>query len=189
MEFENSQFDDERLDEALKQYSAAEPRAGLESRILANLASERERLNGRRWHWHWIAATLAFGIAVLVGSFLTRKPDYQRANVLNEAPITKGSQGMTPHGPSDYKTVVALRPTNHGKSQRPIEPARTEPRFEQFPSPRPLNEQEEMLARYVREWRPQAVMVARARAELLKRELAGFLEESPSSGQTRDLQQ
>jgi hypothetical protein len=33
------------------------------------------------------------------------------------------------------------------------------------------------------------VMVARARAKLLKQELAGFLEDPPSSGQPRDLQQ
>jgi hypothetical protein len=60
------------------------------------------------------------------------------------------------------------------KSQRHVAKVRTEPHLEQFPSPTPLNEQEEMLVRYVRERRQEAVMVARARAELLKQELADF---------------
>jgi len=60
------------------------------------------------------------------------------------------------------------------KSQRHVAQVRTEPHLEQFPSPTPLNEQEEMLVRYVRERRQEAVMVARARAELLKQELADF---------------
>jgi len=188
MEFENSQLDDERLDEALKTYGTAEPRAGLENRMLANLAAERERRTGRSSHWQWIAATLAFGVAVVVGFFLTRKPDSPRGSVVNEAPITNTNQGIPPFGTSDHKTVVALRPTNHRKSQHQVTEAGIEVRLEQFPSHAPLNEQEEMLVRYVRERRQEAVMVARARAELLKQELAGFLEESPSSGQPRDLQ-
>jgi hypothetical protein len=189
MDFENSQFDDEPLDVALKQYSAAEPRAGLESRILANLASERDGLNGRRWHWQWIAATLGIGMAAVVGLFLAQKPDSPRIHTVNESAITNIHNGAMPPAISDRTVLPAPRPTVHRGSQGHDAWARTEPRLDQFPSPAPLNEQEELLARYVRERRQEAVMVARARAKLLKQELAGFLEDPPSSGQPRDLQQ
>jgi hypothetical protein len=183
MELENSEFDDERLDQALKKYGRAEPRAGLESRILANLAAERERLAGPSWRLRFMAATLAFGVVVVAGYFLMQKPDSLSVNVVSKAPITNRSQGVSPPKISDH---LELRPPNHRMHQPHIEARRTEVRFEQFPSPRPLNQQEEMLARYVRERRQEAVMVARARAELLKQELPGFLGGSPSSGQARE---
>jgi hypothetical protein len=46
-----------------------------------------------------------------------------------------------------------------------------EPRLNQFPSPAPLNEQEELLARYVQSRHPEAVMVARVRAEIERQNL------------------
>jgi len=172
----NGDFDEQRLNEALKRYGEAEPRPGLESRILRILAAERERSVGRGWHWRLAAATLAFGIIAVVGFLLARKPDPPRLNVVTGAPITNPGQGKAPARPSDHKTVVALRPNKQGKSQRhvAVAKARTEPRLEQFPSPIPLTEQEQMLARYVRERPQEAVMVARARAELLRAELLRF---------------
>ncbi len=174
MDFERTQFDDDRLDEALKKYGAAEPRAGLESRILANLSGERENLAWRHSHWRLPAATIAFGVAVVVGFFLTRKPDSPHVNVVNQTSLTENQEISRP-AISDPIPPVALGAIAHvKKSQRHVAQVRTEPHLEQFPSPTPLNEQEEMLVRYVRERRQEAVMVARARAELLKQELADF---------------
>jgi hypothetical protein len=186
MELENGRFDDERLDQALKKYGRAEPRAGLESRIVANLAAERERRAGPSWRLRFMAATLAFGVVAVVGYCLMQKLHSLSVRVVSTAPITNRSQGVSPPKISDH---LELRPPNHRMRHPHIGSRRPEVRFEQFPSPRPLNEQEEMLARYVRERRQEAVLVARARAELLKQELPGFLGESPSSGQARELQQ
>ena len=44
------------------------------------------------------------------------------------------------------------------------------PKLEQFPSPSPMNEQEKMLARYVRKFPQRAALVARAQTELQKRD-------------------
>jgi hypothetical protein len=52
-----------------------------------------------------------------------------------------------------------------------------------------LSEQEEMLVRYVRERRQEATMVARARAELLKQELAEFGWQTPLPEKTDDVNQ
>jgi hypothetical protein len=45
------------------------------------------------------------------------------------------------------------------------------PRLEQFPSPEPLSEQEEFLARYVEQFPHEAVLVARAQTQLMKQEM------------------
>lgn len=60
---------DQWLDEALKQYGAAEPRFGLEQRVLTNIrASEQERPRARWWRWMpafaAIAAVIVIGVAV-----------------------------------------------------------------------------------------------------------------------------
>jgi hypothetical protein len=45
------------------------------------------------------------------------------------------------------------------------------PKLDQFPSPHPLSEQEELLQRYVAENPERAVLVARARMEVQERDL------------------
>ena len=42
------------------------------------------------------------------------------------------------------------------------------PKADQFPSPLPLSEQEQMLARYVAKHRDRAVLMARAQTELIR---------------------
>jgi hypothetical protein len=171
----SSDFEERRLDEALRKYGEAEPRSGLEGRILANLAAERERLAERRWLWRLTAATVGLGLVAVIGFLLTQRSDIPRLDVAKQAPIANASQKITVSVIPDHGSV-ALKPRTHQKSERRITSARTEPSLEQFPSPTPLNEQEEMLARYVRERRQEATMVARARAELLKTELLMFQE-------------
>jgi hypothetical protein len=49
-----------------------------------------------------------------------------------------------------------------------------EPKLDQFPSPRPLSKQEELLARYAREHPQEANLIAQAQAELEKQDLLEF---------------
>src|ERR1035438_9480363 len=56
---------DRELNAALTKY-AAEPRTGLEERVLANLHTERARVPaGTRWHWSLTAAATAIVIVAL----------------------------------------------------------------------------------------------------------------------------
>lgn len=170
----NSDFD-ERLDEALQKYGAAEPRDGLESRILANLAAEAEHATVRGWHWGWIAAPVAIGLVAVVLISILLKPHSGDVKVAKQVSVTtKIIQERKPPAAPDQKILSVERARRHQKLAHPVAIAGTEPRLEQFPSPTPLNEQEQMLARYVRERRQEAVVVARARAELLKTEMARF---------------
>jgi hypothetical protein len=182
----SNDLDERRLEEALKKYGEAEPRPGLEIRILANLSAKREQLASKPWRWRLAAATLALGGVALVGLLIMRRPEAPRVNVTKEVPIAVPSRGTALSVTPDRKIVSGRRPSIHRNSERHVA-IQTEPRLEQFPSPHPLNVQEEMLARYIRERREEAVMVARARAELLKQELAGF--PGNSSEPTEDTQE
>jgi hypothetical protein len=64
--------------------------------------------------------------------------------------------------------------THSRTSARSSESTRDSPHLSQFPSPQPLNAQEEILARYVRENAQEAVLLAQARAALLKKDLLEF---------------
>src|SRR5260221_9831170 len=58
---------DRALDAALAQYSAIEPRTGLEDRILANLRAEQVHAHDRAW-WRWaVAAACATVVFVIIG--------------------------------------------------------------------------------------------------------------------------
>ena len=165
------------LDGVLKQYSNVEPRTGLEARLLANIRIERERIGDRRWSW--IAALAATAVAAVLGAimFLIRKPDVRPQAVAIHA---------TPGSIAKDATAATMKPLfADGQSRsfsrrrvRPIGPAIVpvddSPKLEQFPSPRPLSEQEELLARYVAERPQEARLVAHAQAELLQRDLLEF---------------
>ena len=157
---------DRWLDGALRQYGNAEPRAGLERRILANLESAaQDQSRGRTWLWAWGTAALMACIVVAVWIGIdwhhATKRTFATANPPNAGASTRGSQ-------SDPRQVAAA-PHHVGRHSMPpnIEAAK-EPRLEQFPSARPLSEQEQLLARYVAELPEEAVMVAHAQLERQK---------------------
>src|SRR6185369_8134435 len=55
------------LDEALSEYSAAEPRLGLEQRVLNRVRGE-EKVRAQRWSfWKWMPAFAAIAAAAIIG--------------------------------------------------------------------------------------------------------------------------
>jgi hypothetical protein len=165
------------LDALLKQYGEAEPRPGLEGRVWANLRTELEPGTDGRWSW---AAGLGVLLAVMVGGgiFWARGP--------GALPETTSGQRSAPAvlkaGPAQLATTEARSPADSAllssvprtAARRSTAAVADEPRLEQFPSPRPLSEQEEMLARYVQEETQEAKLVAKAQTEMLKKELLEF---------------
>jgi|SRR5579864_581254 hypothetical protein len=167
---------DRWLDGALQQYGNPEPRTGLERRILANLKlAAQDESDSRSWWWAFATATLMACIAVAVWFGIdlhhATKKTVATANPANVGASTKRSQSAPPQ--------VATLP-HHVKrhSMRANIEAAKEPRLEQFPSARPLSEQEQMLSRYVREFPEQAVLVAQAQAESQKELDRLFADES-----------
>jgi hypothetical protein len=170
---------EERLDAAWKQYSYIEPRLGLEGRILASVQAERNRLIFRPWRrWPATAATLLVVVTGLVFLILW-KPTRPVPGVTRSAAVSE-ARSQPPNVVSQPRASVRFPLTRKVRRKR-LAPAFAEPRLDQFPSPMPLSGQEEMLARYVQERPQEAMMVARARAELLKTELLKFQQPQAAS--------
>jgi hypothetical protein len=153
---------DKWLDTALHEYGSAEPRMGLEGLVLANLAAEQVRAGTRRW-WVWgtVAATACVGVLVWVGEMNHRPAAGNVAgNAISAVPKVNEVDRQPDVGRPVVETVQRRTPP---RSARRIEVAR-EPRLSQFPSPRPLSEQERLLVRYVEESPDEAVLIAKEQA-------------------------
>jgi hypothetical protein len=152
---------DEWLDIALQQYGNAEPRLGLESRILGSMEAARERaVLGRPFGWLFAAASLAVVlIAIFIGIWHRPLAAPQR--------VAGQQTGGNAVPQSGVQTIPAARPRHTGTKlplRRQTHLARAElarePKLEQFPSPRPLSEQELLLTRYAKRFPTEARLIA-----------------------------
>ena len=172
---------DHTLDAALAMYASVEPRAGLEDRVLANLRAEpRQTLRPR--FWHWTAAVAMAAVLIAVAGVLRWKSRTPPVETTQRPPTTTlAAQPRTNIAPSENGNGVHLphrvvsRALSHS---RPSVAIATPPKLEHFPSPQPLSEQERILADYVAQFQDQAVLVARARMESLRRDQADNAEPS-----------
>jgi hypothetical protein len=133
-------FVDEMLRASLRHYASAEPRPGLEGRVLAGVQS-RQRAARHRAAWAWAIGATA--VAAMVVLFVIHGPRHQTVQlpVTAKAPanvaapavaeIARPAQPLLPHHtrPSTARSWVDRRP-------------------QQFPTPRPLSEQEKLLLVY-----------------------------------------
>jgi len=153
---------DEWLDKALQQYGNAEPRIGLESRILANMeAAGKRALFGYSYGWLLAAATTA---TVLIGLWLGVW--HRPLEITKKGPTTQIAGGVGKQmGP---KIAPAARPRHigtklpllrHPNAAAAVESARG-PRLEQFPSPRPPSKQEVLLTQYAEHFPAEARLIA-----------------------------
>lgn len=170
MELDNRKRQVDRwLDAAIKQYDAVEPRADLEQEILRGLrtAQGRPRIG-------WLVFAAAMVALLIVGVLIST-----RYNGVQRGPI-----GKTVEPAIDGRNVASISKTSvhpsaaSGIRRRKPRQNATEANAQswpvQFPTPHPLSEQERLLAQYVRERPNEARLVARARAELLQRDLLDF---------------
>ena len=158
---------DQWLDTALQEYGSAEPRMGLESRILANLAAEKASFGARRRRWLWVfgaaAAMTAVVIVVWLGSGTSTR---SRSSGNFEGNATSTTQKAS-EGNARSEVEQSVKATV--QRRRPHFTKATEaPRLSQFPSPQPLSEQEQMLVRYVTESPNEAVLIAQQQADWQK---------------------
>ncbi|MGA7928752.1 MAG: hypothetical protein WCA20_22500 [Candidatus Sulfotelmatobacter sp.] len=163
---------DRELDAALAKFATVEPRTGLEERVLANLRAEHaaEHSWGR---WPVLGATAAVVIVVAVS--LLWQPGEPTPDITTHLPATtvQGDKQTGMHiaakdmGTLDHPAVPTAikRPTRPGV-RHPQALVASGPRLDQFPSPRPLSEEEKLLVRYVQDFPHEAVIIAKEQAEL-----------------------
>jgi hypothetical protein len=146
---------DQWLESALSQYGKAEPRVGLESRVLANVQAERNRIASRRPWWWAIgtAAALAAVVAVVWVGENSRKRN--PASVVETSTTTQHEEarraiqpGPAPHSANTAKESAQSRP-----ARRPIGDlvVASTPKLDQFPSRRNMSEGESLLAQRLKE--------------------------------------
>ncbi|SRR6266567_6296091 len=160
---------DQWLDAALQESGNAEPRMGLDGRILANLAAEKAGMTAWRRRWWAFGVVAAMAVVVVVlwsGSGSSYRKSARKLANNTPSAAQKTSRGNAP--PEIERSVEAtVQPRTRQHPAKTVEAAKAQ-RLSQFPSPRPLSEQEQLLARYVRESPGEAVMVAQAQAERQK---------------------
>jgi len=194
---ENDELDRE-LNAALATYATVEPRAGLEERVLANLRAERTRVPERHW-WRWSVAAALAAVAIVAIALAWRlgKPSQF---VVKDRPSTT-TPVTTKQVPQPSGTQLATNRRGNGVRPQAPRPAQktaghhalpvvmaAQPRLDQFPSPRPLSEQEKILASYVAEYPEHAVLIARARTEALRKDQEEEMR-AAGEGNDRDSQQ
>jgi len=183
---------DRELDAALAKYAAVEPRAGLEERVLANLRAQEAGVRNHAW-WRWSVAVALAAVVVAVLIVGWRSGKSSRPVIVNHpstpapganAPRTKvaangGAKQLRPAGQGSNRAATVLRP-------QPTVVAGVSPKLDQFPSPQPLSEQETILQNYVAQYPEQALLLARARSEALRRDQFEEIQASPSGDQASD---
>ena len=168
---------DELLDSMLSEYSSAEPRPGLETRVLAKVreAEGREAPAWRNWKWLW-AGVAAAAAALLLGRWMDKlRPRTRPSNSVvqihqpaQDAPRAQRSAQAAP--PVQQKAPAgqtgAMRHRGAGHTQAPLQNAALalNQRPAVFPTPTPLSEQEQLLLRYMART-PREEMVAQSHAE------------------------
>ncbi len=184
---------DRELDAALGNYAAAEPRAEIEERILANLRAARKEASFRSW-WGWPAmgtlAALVVAVVLLAVRFgqqalnrtipigdgrllaVTRPAGSQAAENNRLNGDASPAAGKTAMRGADLHLRPRPRIRLHLHPHSGENESVAAPKLDVFPSPQPLSEQERMLAAYVAQHRRQAVLIARARMAELKEDLA-----------------
>jgi len=145
---------DEWLDKGLAEYGNAEPRAGLENRILANLSAEKNRMSGRR-RWWWALSAVSAVVVVVVSVWLGTRPNQPRAPAReNKAARVETFEraGETPAQMSTGSPSGKLA-NSTGAGDRDAHSSRSRmanrPELDQFPSARPLSDQVKLLLEYV----------------------------------------
>jgi hypothetical protein len=168
---------DQLLDKTLAEYGNAEPRFGLENRVVASLEAEGARIAGQR-RWWWILGTVSATAAVAAVVWMGDGPADSHAKFQPAGAAVRSQSAATaiategdPSGPGTGVSS-ANRPTRIKASLRAIRPhpgeqlAKATPKLEQFPSPVPLSEQEKILARYITQYPEHALLIARAQTAL-----------------------
>ena len=174
---------DRVLDAAIAKYAAVEPRTGLEERVLANLRSAAPLANGAWWRWSLAAALAAVLLIVVTLAWRSRAPSHP---AIAHHPTSTEHRNAGPEKDVAHHdaNVIPRRPRlahrNQALGSPPVVAA--VPKLDQFPSPHPLSEQEQILASYVAQFHDEAVLVARARTEAMERDREQEMREAGSDG-------
>jgi len=175
------------LDAGLALYAAVEPRPGLEERVLANLRMERAKALQRAW-WRWSLAGAAAIVFVVVVVAWRRDSLFRPTISSHSLAVSDSLRPKTIATSDDQQTQARAQafqpmPRVHQR-MRPTVAKELQPKLDQFPSPQPLSEQEQLLARYVAQHHEEAVLIARASTAPLQEDREEETQETEAGSNT-----
>jgi len=143
---------------------------------LANLSSEVNYSGspkvaiGLRWRYVFGTAVLAVGVLAALWSGMRTSRESETPTPVVKLNSGSGTAAGSMNTPTGNRRFVAPQVSEFRSRSTarhlPRQSATTrEPRGGQFPSPRPLSEQEQLLVTCVRSHRDEAIFMARAQAE------------------------
>ena len=143
---------DQVLDSLLANYSSAEPRPGLGTRILANLrdAEEKEAAHGWwdfKWLWTGVVTAAIIVAAVLISGRHRVAPPTNVVVRTSPAVPKPEIQPQTPAVRNETARIHRRKPSAPTMPQNATLALRERPAV--FPTPTPLSEQEKLLLSYV----------------------------------------
>jgi hypothetical protein len=143
---------DEMLDSMLANYSSAEPRPGLETRILANLREAEKKAPQGWWNFKWIwagvvAAAIIMAAVLVSGRHRTAPPTNTVVETSQPAPQPE-IQTHAPIARQKTARIHRRKPSAVPTVQQNAALALNK-RPAIFPTPTPLSEQEKLLLSYV----------------------------------------
>lgn len=154
---------DDLLDGALKRYGEVEPRIGLEGRVLAMLAgTDRQPHWSKHWIWGLGLAVVGSMAIAVVAVLLMRIPRTHEQPIAVHPSAGVYDETLTQKVSTPTQRKPRARAVRVGRIQPELAKA---PRRREFPSPRPLSEQERLLKTYVSNFPQEAALVAREQAE------------------------
>lgn len=151
---------DKMLDSLLANYSSAEPRPGLETRILANLisatprdAKSREAARGW-WSFKWLWAGAAVAAAIIAGVLLLGGHRKEKGPVMVHELPGPAHPEPPQQKPPKIAPEVATKQREHTSHRAVMMPAQNSGlkpglRPANFPTPSPLSEQERLMLAYL----------------------------------------
>ena len=169
------------LDSALRARGNAEPRMGLEERVLARLASEPQRTRMSLWPLFALGAAALFvviGIAVLrpgkTGSKILSRQNPRSSDQINRRPSIRAMVTPNQEVPAPlhvrHSRDIRARCCRFVKGEPFVVHSESLPKLAAFPTPRPETEQERLLLRLAAQ--PGLFQTAHLNSDLPLRELS-----------------
>jgi hypothetical protein len=157
---------DDMLDSLLANYSSAEPRPGLETRILANLREAEKKASQGWWDFKWLWAGVVVAAIIMAAVLINGRHRIEPPThviVKNSQPVLQPE--IQPHAPAAREETVRIRRRKRSAPNLPQNAMLAlNQRPEIFPTPTPLSEQEKLLLRYLART-PRGEVIAQSRPD------------------------
>lgn len=135
------------IESALADY--AEPRAGLEQRMLARISGKVENSSPRRWLF--VASAPAAAVLILLGYLMVRTPHSQPGQMADHPAIPSVAPVIPPATSRPTGKSATIRRVRHKESaaDRASNNQVLRPKLDVFPTPQPLNAEEQAMSKFV----------------------------------------